>query len=200
MSVRATKKFERSLGVKVSAKSPRDKRPTLPGQHGGVVVRRRTVYSRQRRAMQVVKSYYALTEKQMRRYYLDASKKRSDTSVYIVQGLEARITTVLYRAGIACTMFSARQIVSHGHVTLNGKRVTIPSIRLRVGDKIELSKAAHNIPAVVHGVSRGRKVPDYLEFDKDNLSVILKALPESIESVPYEIEIQMNLLVEFYSK
>ncbi|MEO9168242.1 MAG: 30S ribosomal protein S4, partial [Aestuariivirga sp.] len=157
-------------------------------------------FGTQLRAKQKLKGYYAnITERQFSKYYEEASRMTGNTSENLIGLLERRIDAVVYRAKFAMTMFAARQLVSHGHVKVNGKRVTIASIQIKVGDTIELSDKAKDFPVVGEALATSeRDTPDYVETNgKDNAK--LTRIP-SLGDVPYPVQMQPALVVEYYSR
>jgi small subunit ribosomal protein S4 len=199
--INAKKKISRSLGVNLWGR-PNDtfiKRNFKPGQHSNTP-RRDTNHSIHLRAKQKVRKYYLIREKQFRTLFLLARKNKGNTENNFVNLLESRLASVVYRSNIAPTMYSARQIVSHKHILVNGEPVNIPSYQLKVGDVVQVSDKSKNIPLIAESLqSKERDVPNYLQFNSDNFSV--KYMSEPILSdVPYPFETQFNLIIEFYSK
>ena len=195
-------KIDRRLGVNLwgRAKSPYNDRQTGPGQHGQ---RRGKVsdYGLQLKAKQQLKGYYAnIGERQFRRYYQEALRLRGDTGQNLIGLLERRLDAVVYRAKFVPTPFAARQFVNHGHVTVNGKRVTIPSYQVREGDVIEIKEKSRQLPMVIQaGESPERNVPDYIEADDAAKKASFLRTPK-LEDVPYAAQMEPNLVVEFYSR
>jgi small subunit ribosomal protein S4 len=201
--IRAKHKIDRRMGENIwgRPKSPINKRETKPGQHGDRRGGKISDYGTQLRAKQKLKGYYAnITERQFHRVYVEASRLKGSTSEHIVGLLERRLDAVVYRAKFVPTMFAARQFVSHGHVTVNGRRVTIPSYRVRVGDTIELREASRQIAMVIEArQSAERDVPDYIEVDAGKMLAKMVRVP-TISDVPYPVHMEPNLVVEFYSR
>ena len=204
MTKRATSKYKinRRLGENLwgRPKSPVNKRQYGPGQHGQ---RRKkpSDYGVQLAAKQKLKGYYGnITERQFRRTYAEASRRRGDTSENLVALLERRLDAVVYRMKFAPTVFSARQIVSHGHVQVNGQRVTIASYRVKDGDSIALKEKARQMALVMEAAeSPERDVPDYLDVDvKKSAGKFVRA--PKLADVPYPVRMDPNLVVEFYSR
>ncbi len=204
MSKRSTSKYkiDRRLGVNLwgRPKSPYNKREYGPGEHG----QRRfklSDYGLQLRAKQKLKGYYGnIGERQFRRYYQDAVRRRGDTSENLVGLLESRLDAVVYRLKFVPTVFAARQIVNHGHVRVNGKRVTIPSYRVSEGDEIEIKQKSHELPVILEAiVSPERDVPDYLTVDYNMMKGSLLRIPLFAE-IPYPVQMEPNLVIEFYSR
>ena len=198
----AKHKIDRRLGVNLwgRAKSPLNNRDYAPGQHGQ---RRKkpTDFGVQLMAKQKLKGYYGnIGEKQFKRYYAEAVRRRGDTGQNLVGILETRLDAVLYRSKMAPTVFAARQLINHGHILLNGKRCNIASVLLSVGDVIQLQDKAKTIPAVLEGVaSTERDVPEYVEADHDKMNVKFVRVP-TLDEVPYPVQMEPNLVVEYYSR
>ena len=198
----AKHKIDRRLGVNLwgRAKSPLNNRDYAPGQHGQ---RRKkpTDFGVQLMAKQKLKGYYGnIGEKQFKRYYAEAVRRRGDTGQNLVGILETRLDAVLYRSKMAPTVFAARQLINHGHILLNGKRCNIASVLLSVGDVVQLQDKAKTIPAVLEGVaSVERDVPEYVEADHDKMNVKFVRVP-TLDEVPYPVQMEPNLVVEYYSR
>ena len=198
----AKHKIDRRLGVNLwgRPKSPVNAREYGPGQHGQ---RRKkpTDFGVQLMAKQKLKGYYGnIGEKQFKRYYIEAVRRKGDTGQNLVGILECRLDSVLYRAKLVPTVFSARQTINHGHVLLNGKRCNIASVLLKPGDEITLKEKAKSIPAVLDAiVSAERDVPEYVEADHNKLSAKFVRVP-SLDEVPYPVQMEPNLVVEYYSR
>jgi small subunit ribosomal protein S4 len=204
MSKRATSKYkiDRRLGVNLwgRPKSPYNKREYGPGEHG----QRRfklSDYGLQLRAKQKLKGYYGnIGERQFRRYYQDAVRRRGDTGENLVGLLESRLDAVVYRLKFVPTVFAARQIVNHGHVRVNGKRVNIPSYHVNEGDEIEIKEKSRELPVVLEAVvSPERDVPDYLNVDYNKMTGSLLRVPQFAE-IPYPVQMEPNLVIEYYSR
>ena len=195
-------KIDRRLGVNLwgRAKSPLNTRSYAPGQHGQ---RRKkpTDFGIQLMAKQKLKGYYGnIGEKQFKKYYQEAVRRQGDTGQNLIGILESRLDAVLYRAKLAPTVFAARQIINHGHVMLNGKRCNIASVILKAGEILQLRDKAKQIPAILEGISSiERDVPEYVEADHDKMSASLVRAP-SLDEVPYPVQMEPNLVVEYYSR
>ena len=200
--ISAKYKIDRRLGVNLwgRAKSPINRRDSRPGQHGA---RRRKVsdYGLQLIGKQKLKGYYAnISEKQFRRYYKEAVRRVGDTGENLIGLLETRLDAVVYRMKFVPTMFAARQFVSHGHVLVNGKRVTISSYLVKEGDTIELRAKSREIPMVIEAAASGeRDVPEYVTVDHKKMAGTFVRVPK-LEDVPYPVQMEPNLVVEFYSR
>ena len=195
-------KIDRRLGVNLwgRAKSPLNARSYAPGQHGQ---RRKkpTDFGIQLMAKQKLKGYYGnIGEKQFKKYYQEADRRKGDTGLNLIGILESRMDALLYRSKIAPTVFAARQLINHGHVLLNGKRCNIASVMLKPGDKIQLRDKAKEIPAVLEAIaSTERDVPEYIEADHEERSASYVRIP-SLDEVPYPVQMEPNLVVEYYSR
>jgi small subunit ribosomal protein S4 len=201
--IRAKHKIDRRLTENIwgRPKSPLNKRQSRPGQHGERRVSKLSDFGQQLRAKQKLKGYYAnLSERQFSRLYVEASRLKGSTSEHLIGLLERRLDAVVYRAKFVPTVFAARQFVSHGHVTVNGRRVTIPSFRVRVGDVVEVKEKARQLPLVLEALkSAERDVPDYVDVDQNKLTAKLTRIP-ALSDVPYPVTMEPNLVVEFYSR
>ncbi|MDA0996779.1 MAG: 30S ribosomal protein S4 [Proteobacteria bacterium] len=195
-------KINRRLGVNLwgRPKSPVNTREYGPGQHGQ---RRKkpSDYGLQLMAKQKLKGYYGnISEKQFRSYYQEATRRRGDNSENLIGLLERRLDAVVYRMKFVPTVFAARQFVNHGHVTVNGKRVNIPSYMVSDGDVIEVRERSRQIPLVLLATeSTERDVPDYLEVNHQRLRGTFIRAPK-LADVPYPVQMEPNLVVEFYSR
>jgi small subunit ribosomal protein S4 len=201
--VQAKHKIDRRLGENIwgRPKSPLNKRESRPGQHGAARTGKLSDFGQQLRAKQKLKGYYAnIGERQFRRIYGEAARMKGSTSEHLIGLLERRLDAVVYRAKLVPTPFAARQIVSHGHVTVNGRRVTVPSYRVKIGDVIELREKAKQLPLVLESVkSPERDVPDYIEADHSKMTAKFVRTP-GLADVPFPIVMEPNLVVEFYSR
>ncbi len=204
MSKRATSKYKinRRLGVNLwgRPKSPYNKREYGPGQHGQ---RRRkpTDYGTQLAAKQKLKGYYGnITERQFRRYYAEAIRRRGDTGEHLVALLERRLDAVVYRMKFVPTVFAARQFVNHGHVLVNGRRVNISSFQVKDGDLVAVKDKSRDLALVLEAIVSGeREVPDYLEVDFKRMQGKFIRQPK-LADVPYPVKMEPNMVVEFYSR
>ncbi|MGE3230955.1 MAG: 30S ribosomal protein S4 [Hyphomicrobium sp.] len=201
--VRAKHKIDRRLSENVwgRPKSPLNKRQSRPGQHGERRVSKLSDFGQQLRAKQKLKGYYGnISERQFFRLYDEASRLKGSTSEHLIGLLERRLDAIVYRAKFVPTVFAARQFVSHGHVTVNGRRVTIPSYRVRVNDVVEVKEKARQLPLVLEAVkSAERDVPDYVDVDQNKFTAKLTRVP-ALSDVPYPVTMEPNLVVEFYSR
>jgi small subunit ribosomal protein S4 len=195
-------KLDRRMGENIwgRAKSPVNQRSYGPGQHGQRRKSKVSDFGLQLRAKQKLKGYYgSLTEKQFSRIYTEAARRKGNTSENLIALLESRLDAVVYRAKFVPTVFAARQFVNHGHVLVNGKRVNIPSYRVKAGDVVEVRERSRNMALVLEAMaSAEREVPDYIEVDAKGLSAKFIRAPELAE-VPYPVKMEPNLVVEFYA-
>lgn len=195
-------KINRRLGVNLwgRPKSPLSKRDYGPGQHGQ---RRKkpSDFSVQLMAKQKLKGYYGnIGEKQFRKYYDEAVRRKGDTGENLIELLERRLDAVIYRLKFAITPFAARQFVSHGHVLVNGKRVNIPSYLVRDSDVIEVREKSKQLAMVLDATqSAERDVPEFLEVDHRAMRGRFVRAPKFAE-VPYPVQMEPHLVVEYYSR
>jgi small subunit ribosomal protein S4 len=194
-------KIDRRMGENIwgRPKSPVNKREYGPGQHGQRRKGKISDFGTQLRAKQKLKAYYGnISEKQFRASYAEALRLKGDSSENLIGLLERRLDAVVYRAKFAITVFAARQLVSHGHLKVNGKRVTIASIKLKVGDTVELSEKAKDMVVVQEALATAeRDVPDYIETNGKMAK--MTRIP-TLTDVPYPVQMQPALVVEFYSR
>ncbi len=204
MSKRLSSKYkiDRRLGVNLwgRPKSPINKRDYGPGQHGQ---RRKkpSDYGIQLFAKQKLKGYYGnIGEKQFRKYYAKAVSLKGDTGENLVGLLEQRLDAVVYRAKFVPTVFAARQFVNHGHILVNGKKVDIPSYCVKAGDVISVRDKSREIPLVLEASSSTeRDVAEYIDADLNKMTATFVRVP-ALEEIPYPVQMEPNLIVEFYSR
>jgi small subunit ribosomal protein S4 len=200
--IEAKHKIDRRLGVNLwgRAKSPLNKREYGPGQHGQ---RRKkpTDFGIQLMAKQRLKGYYgSIGERQFRKLYAEAVRRKGDTSENLIGLLERRLETVVYRAKFVPTVFAARQFVNHGHIKVNGKRVNIGSYQMKEGDVVEVREKARDLVMVLAAVqSHERDVPEYIEADHKKMSAKFVRVP-ALADVPYPVAMEPHLVTEFYSR
>jgi len=182
-------------------KSPFNSREYRPGEHGQGRRRKPSDFGIQLTAKQKLKGYYGnITEKQFRRTYDEAVRRRGDTSENLIGLLERRLDAVVYRMKFVPTVFSSRQFVNHGHVLVNGKKVNIPSYRVTEGDVIEVKQKSREMPLVLDSIeSPEREVPDYIEVDHRQMKGTFMRTP-TLADVPYPVQMEPNLVIEFYSR
>jgi len=182
-------------------KSPFNSRNYKPGQHGKTSRSKISDYGTQLQAKQKLKFYYGnMNERQFRNVYRKALQKKGNTTENFIGLLERRLDTVIYRAKFAITVFSARQLINHGHVRVNGKKVNISSYLVTGKDTIEIKDKSKNL-LVIEGsiVSKEREIPDYIQMDEKNRVAKLIRVPKFSE-VPYPSIMEPNLVVEYYSR
>jgi len=201
--IQAKYKIDRRMGENIwgRPKSPVNRREYGPGQHGQRRKGKLSDFGTQLRAKQKLKGYYAnITEKQFRRYYAEAIRLRGDSGENLVGLLERRLDAVVYRAKFAPTPFAARQFVNHGHVTVNGRRVNIPSYLVKPGDVIEVRESSKQLVIVLEAVQLAeRDVPEYVEADHTKMVAKFVRVP-TLSEVPYAVQMEPNLVIEFYSR
>lgn len=201
--IRAKHKIDRRLGENIwgRPKSPLNRRESRPGQHGERRMGKLSDFGQQLKAKQKLKGYYAsVSERQFRAIYAEASRLKGSTSEHIIGLLERRLDAIVYRSKFVPTVFAARQFVSHGHVKVNGQRVTVPSYRIKIGDVIEVTEKAKQLALVLEAAnSAERDVPDYLTVDHGKMTTSLTRIP-ALADVPYPVQMEPNLVVEFYSR
>ena len=196
-------KIDRRMGENIwgRAKSPVNRREYGPGQHGQRRKGKLSDFGVQLRAKQKLKGHYGdLTEKQFKRIYGDATRIKGDTGENLIGLLERRLDAVVYRAKFVPTIFAARQFVNHGHITVNGKRVNIASYRVKEGDVVAVRDRSKQLAIVLESVGLvERDVPDYLEVDHSKMTATFVRTP-SLSDVPYAVQMEPNLVVEYYAK
>jgi small subunit ribosomal protein S4 len=200
--VQAKSKICRRLGVNLwgRPKNPIVRRDYPPGEHGS---KRRKIsgYGQQLAAKQKLRGYYGnMTEKQFRRVYQEAIRRRGDTAENMIGLLERRLDMLVYRLNLVPTIFAARQFINHGHLLVNGRRVDIPSYVCREGDVIEVKDSSKQLPMVLESVQHPeRDVPDYLSVDYRALKGTFVRTPK-LADVPYPVHMEPNLVIEYYSR
>jgi small subunit ribosomal protein S4 len=196
-------KIDRRLGVNIFGrpKSPVNKREYGPGQHGQRRKGKMSDFGTQLRAKQKLKGSYAdISETQFRKIYTEASRMKGDTSANLIGLLESRLDAIVYRAKFVPTIFAARQFINHGHVKVNGRRTNIGSARLKVGDVIEVKESSKQMALVLEAIAlTERDVPDYIDTDHSKMTAKLTRIP-ALTDVPYPVQQEPNLVVEFYSR
>ena len=196
-------KIDRRMGENIwgRPKSPLNKREYGPGQHGQRRKGKVSDFGLQLRAKQKLKGYYGdLTEKQFRRIYTEAERRRGDTGELLIGLLERRLDAVVYRAKFVATIFAARQFVNHGHVTVNGQRVNIPSYRVKDGDVIEVRQKSKQLAFVLEAAQLAeRDVPDYIEVDHSKMIATFVRTP-GLGDVPYPVVMEPKLIIEYYAQ
>ena len=202
--ITAKYKIDRRLGCNLwgRPKSPFNQRNSRPGQHGAMGQRRKlSDYGTQLFAKQKLRFYYGdITEKQFRKIYDKASRIKGDTSEILIELLERRLDAIVYRMKFVPTIFAARQLVNHGHIKVNGKRVNIPSYTVKDGDEISIKEQSKQINLIQEAiVSQEREIPEYLEVDTKDLKGRFLRAP-LMHDVPYPVTMEPNLVIEYYSR
>ncbi|MGB0749942.1 MAG: 30S ribosomal protein S4 [Magnetospiraceae bacterium] len=196
-------KIDRRLGVNLwgRPKSPYNSREYGPGEHGQRRRRRPSDFGTQLNAKQKLKGYYGnISEKQFLRYYKEATRRRGDTAENLIGLLESRLDAIVYRMKFVPTVFAARQFINHGHIRVNGQRVNIASYRVQEGDIVEIKEKSRELPLVLEGAgSVERDVPDYMDVDLKNMKGTYVRVPK-LADVPYPVQMEPNLVIEFYSR
>ena len=196
-------KIDRRMGENIwgRPKSPVNRREYGPGQHGQRRKGKLSDFGMQLRAKQKLKGYYGdLTEKQFRKIFTEAERVKGDTGENLIGLLERRLDAVVYRAKFVATVFAARQFVNHGHVTVNGQKVNIPSYRVKEGDVVEIRAKSKQNVAVLDAVALAeRDVPDYVETDHSKMTATFVRTP-GLGDVPYPVMMEPNLVIEYYAQ
>lgn len=194
-------KISRRLGVNLWGrdKDPVTTRPTPPGMSSSQG--KPSDYGMQLREKQKLKKYYGdIREKQFKGIFKEAARRKGDTGQNLVGLLESRLDAFIYRSCFAPTVFSARQVVNHGHVLVDGKRVNIPSYRLKPGQVVEIRQKSREIPLILEATqSKERSVPEYIEIDNSKMTAKYSRMPE-LADIPYPVVMEPNMVIEFYSR
>ena len=194
-------KIMRALGTDLPGLSRKsiEQRPNPPGQHGAkkTMRQRKSDFGVKLMEKQKLRFNYGVSERQLQRLMIDARKGKEPTGTTLLQLLERRLDNVVFRSGFAPTIPAARQLVQHGHVTLNGRRVNIPSVRLKVGDEISLKQSSFNLPMVVETLKEPSLTrPEWLAWSENPVSARVAHMPAP-EDVPFDIDVQQ--VVEYYA-
>jgi small subunit ribosomal protein S4 len=196
-------KLDRRMGENVwgRPKSPVNRREYGPGQHGQRRKSKLSDYGVQLKAKQKLRGYYGnISEKQFRGIYQEARRLKGDSGAHMIGLLERRLDAIIFRAKFVPTVFAARQFINHGHIKVNGKRVNIPSYRAKVGDVIEVKEASKQMALVLEAQALAeRDVPDYIDVDGAKLTAKFTRIPV-ITDVPYAVQMEPHLVVEYYSR
>jgi small subunit ribosomal protein S4 len=196
-------KIDRRMGQNVwgRPKSPVNRREYGPGQHGQRRKGKLSDYGVQLRAKQKLRGYYGnISERQFRGIYAEAIRMKGDSGAHMIGLLESRLDAMIYRAKLVPTVFAARQFVNHGHITVNGKRVTVASYRVKVGDNVEVKEKSKQLAVVLEATALAeRDVPDYIEVNHSKMTAKLTRVPQPSE-VPYPVQMEPHLVVEYYSR
>ena len=199
----AKHKLDRRMGENIwgRPKSPVNKREYGPGQHGQRRKSKLSDYGVQLKAKQKLRGYYGnISERQFRGIYQEARRLKGDTGAHMVGLLERRLDAVIFRAKFVPTVFAARQFINHGHIKVNGRRVNVASYRVKIGDVIEVKEASKQLALVLEASQSGeRDVPEYLEVDHGKMVAKFVRIP-ALSDVPYPVQMEPNLVVEFYSR
>jgi small subunit ribosomal protein S4 len=179
-------------------KCPIEKRPFPPGEHGRARTKE-TEYMMQLREKQKARRIYGVLERQFRNYYTEASNMKGITGENLLRLLESRLDNVLYRAGFALSRDQSRQLVRHGHVEVNGKRLSIPSARIRIGDTIQVAEKSRRMQPVLHAiaVNENRPAAPWIDVDRDTMRATVRSLPDRGH---IDIPVQESMIDELYSK
>ncbi len=202
--VKSKYKASRRLGVSIwgDSKDPFHKKNYRPGQHGlsGTMVKA-SDYGIHLKAKQRIKAHYGrINEKQFRNTFVLASKMKGNTGENFIGLLERRLDSIVYRMNLASSIFAARQLVTHGHIRVNGKKLNVPSARLKEGDIIELKESSRTITPIVESVTKmERMIPDYVSFDPSVFGGKFVRIP-TISDVPFPFEAEVHMVVELYSR
>ena len=196
-------KIDRRMGQNVwgRPKSPVNKREYGPGQHGQRRKSKLSDYGVQLKAKQKLRGYYGnISERQFRGIYQEARRLKGDTGAHMVGLLERRLDAVVYRAKFVPTVFAARQLINHGHIKVNGRRVNIPSYRLKAGDLFEVKDKSKQLALVLEAAQLAeRDVPEYISADHSKMTATFVRTP-ALTDVPYPVQMEPHLVVEFYSR
>jgi small subunit ribosomal protein S4 len=196
-------KLSRRLGISVwgDAKDPQNKKNYKPGQHGPLSIRKLSVFAKQLNAKQLLKGYYGrIREGQFRKIFDEAARMRGDTGELLIGLLESRLDAIVYRMNLAPSVFAARQLVTHKHITVDGKVVNIPSFIVKPGSVVSVKDSSKNMNSIELSTSKmDRAVPDYISFDSKAKKGQYVRVPAFAE-VPYPCPIDPQLVVEFYSR
>ncbi|MGF1474066.1 MAG: 30S ribosomal protein S4 [Geminicoccaceae bacterium] len=200
--ISAKNKICRRLGVNLwgRGKSPLAKKEYGPGEHGAKR-KKLSDYAVQLQAKQKLKGYYGnMTEKQFRRAYQEASSLKGDTAENLIGILERRLDMVVFRMSLSPTIFGARQLINHGHVQINGRRMNIASYRVREGDIIEIAPKSRDKAFIMEAYQHPeRDTPDYISVDGKAMKGTFVRIPK-LSDVPYPVQMEPNLVIEYYSR
>ena len=201
--IKSKHKVDRRLGANIwgRPKSPFNSRAYGPGQHGQRSSAKPSDYKVQLQAKQKLKNYYGnLNERQFRNLYREADRRRGNTGENLVGLLESRLDAVIYRAKFATTVFQARQLINHGHVKVNGKRVNISSFKLNDKDEVEIKESSKQLAYVLSSTQlKERDVPEYIVADHKQMTAKFSRVPK-MDEIPYPAIMEPNLVVEYYSR
>ena len=199
----AKHKVDRRLGVNLwgRPKSPFNSRNYAPGQHGKKRTSKPSDYGIQLNAKQKLKSYYGnINERQFRNLYKKAIMKKGDSAENLIGLLERRLDAVVYRSKFSTTIFGARQLINHGHVKVNGKKVNISSYQLKEEETIEIRDKSKKLALLdIALANKEREVPEYLQVDENNKKIKFVRIPK-FDEVPYPVVMEPSLVIEYYSR
>jgi small subunit ribosomal protein S4 len=172
-----------------------------PGQHGQRRKGKLSDYGVQLRAKQKLRGYYGnISERQFRGIYQEAIRMRGDSGAHLIGLLESRLDALIYRAKFVPTVFAARQFINHGHIKVNGRRANIASMRVKIGDVVEVKDASKQSATVLEAIALAeRDVPEYIEADHSKMTAKLTRVP-NLGEVPYPVMMEPHLVVEYYSR
>ena len=205
MTKRAASKHKIDRRLKINLwgrpKSPFNTRAYGPGQHGQSRQGKPSDYGIQLQAKQKLKGYYGnINERQFRNIYKKASMQKGDTGENLIGLLERRLDAIVYRARFSTTIFSARQLINHGHVKVNGKKVNIASYVVSEEDTIEIRDKSKQLAFIdIALANKERETPEYISMDEKNKKVTFVRVPK-FEEVPYPVVMEPNLVIEYYSR
>tara|TARA_B100002052_G_C15850541_1_gene584812 strand:- start:619 stop:1236 length:618 start_codon:yes stop_codon:yes gene_type:complete len=201
--VKSKHKVDRRLRVNLwgRPKSPFNSRSYPPGQHGQTKSAKQSDFGVQLQAKQKLKSYYGnMNERQFRNLYKKAIMSKGNTAENLIGLLERRLDAVIYRSKFASTIFSSRQLINHGHVRVNGKKVNISSYQIKEEDTVEIRDKSKQLAIIdVSLASKERETPEYIQVDEKNKKIKFVRIPK-FEEVPYPVVMEPNLVVEYYSR
>jgi small subunit ribosomal protein S4 len=200
--IKSKNKVARSTGVNLWGKEDVSsaRLNVRPGQKASKMPRRVSDYGAQLNEKQKLRFHYNISEKQFKNIFKLAAKKKGDTGENFIALLESRLDSVIYRSNIAPTIFAAKQLVSHKHIKVNGEIVNISSYRLNVGDIVSVRDKSKKMNLIIESLDKlERDVPEYLRLDKEGQSVEIAA-EASFADVPYAFEVNVNLVIEYYSR
>ena len=193
-----TRKKSRRLNYSITESPKELKNKPYPPGINGKKRRRMSEYAVQLQEKQKVKFSYGVTEKQMKKYFMKAKKQKGNLGENFLRHFQRRLDNIVYRAGFAATRKQARQLVTHGHITVNGKRVNIPSYDVKVNDEISIKEKSKNMDIITESIESvpGIQIP-YLDFDKNKMIAKLQKQPDRDEFLQ---DIKESLIVEYYTK
>ncbi len=191
-------KLSRRVGIPLTRRASKsmERKPGAPGMHRSRFGRKLSDYGRQLLEKQRLRYQYNITERKLRNYYLKAAAQRGNTASHLIEMLETRLDALVLRSGIAPTIYAARQLVGHGHIQIDGKRVDIASYSVQPGEVIGVKEKSRNNDMIKGSLQNVEDVP-YLDVDRENMKATLTRIPE-VEEVPVVCE--LSVVVEYYSK